>query len=51
MTDAEKLAAIRQEIAHAEANGHHLSADSQGVDFQNSPPAVRIDYLLEILGR
>ena len=51
MSDAEKIAAIRQEIDHALANDHHLAGDCQGVDFQKPPPpAVKIEYILAIIG-
>lgn len=48
--DAEaKIAAVRNELAHAEANGHHLDQSCQGVGFTR-PAAARIDYIRAALG-
>lgn len=50
MTDIEKLEAFRRQIQHAQANGHHLAGDCQGIGFNRQPPdALRVDYLLGIL--
>lgn len=42
----ELLGAIRNELDHAAANGHHLDPRCQGVDFRYAPPpAVRVDHI------
>jgi hypothetical protein len=44
------LAMVRQQILHAEANGHHLG-QCQGVAPGEVVPAVRVDYLEAVLER
>jgi hypothetical protein len=47
----ELVAAIKEQLAHAEANGHILDRDCQGVGPGERVPAVRISNIQAVLER